>query len=435
MYCTKCGCQLEKTDQFCERCGAEQKVTPSAPSCNAPPAPHNILAEAESEPKKTKAPSTTKTIVLIIAAVLVIGGGITTAILLFRSSNTEGKSTTSASPEEFKSSRAGKDDETATTQSSAASSSTAPSSTASASENAPKPEYPRTAVVTTESGLNIRQTPDVESKKVGSMKKGTEFIVTGPAQGGGHWWPITKGAEHGYVNDGTDYDATWFEWKSAPPSQTNRKNLIAAMPADEYRKLNHFFDPFTTFTRLKSIKTDLDVVGFGVWQYHKGTGDFSIPKANVETAVKRYFGVTKINHEAVGDNGMETPSYRNGFYNSGGGVGWVQSNWCNVSEMTDNGDGTFTVKVSLYDYMGWYEDRDGTSRDIAPPTNRYDRISEWKLQSGQKIVDGGSVEDINIHRSATDVVILKPFIDNGEKTWQILGINGWMIPKILCSNE
>ena len=74
--------------------------------------------------------------------------------------------------------------------------------------------YPRSAIITDSAGLNIRKSADVNSQKVGSMKKGDMFTITGPAVGSGHWWPIQKGTESGYINDGLDYGGErWFEFQ------------------------------------------------------------------------------------------------------------------------------------------------------------------------------------------------------------------------------
>ena len=215
-------------------------------------------------------------------------------------------------------------------------------------------------------------------------------------------------------------------------SSTPDTNLANTMTESEYQNLNKFFDPFCTFTRLQDITNDKQVVEFGVWQYQDGMGEFSIPKAQVEEVLKRYFGVEKINHEALtGNSSWEIPTYNNGYYGSGGGVGWNMWNWCNVSEMFDNGDGTFRTTVSLYEYSGEYVDDSGYSWDIEVPENIYDRLSTWKLHSGQTIVDGGEAwNDTNIHCIATDTVTLRQYGDS----WQIVSINGWKIPKTLFAD-
>ena len=201
----------------------------------------------------------------------------------------------------------------------------------------------------------------------------------------------------------------------------------------DYQRLNKFFDPFCVFTRLKDITNDTKVVDFGVWRYQDGMAEFSIPKERVEEVLRNYFGVERINHEALtGNNPVEIPVYSNGFYGSGGGVGWNLWNWCNVSELLDNGDGTFAATVSLFEYSGEYVDGRGVVTGyIEPPENRYSHISSWNLQDGQSIVDEGDVwRDANIHRVATDVVTLRPYGDS----WQIVSINGWNIPRVLFAD-
>ena len=210
-------------------------------------------------------------------------------------------------------------------------------------------------------------------------------------------------------------------------------NLVNAMSDAEYQNLNKYFDPFCMFTRLKDITNDTKVVNFGVWWYQDGMAKFSIPKERVEEVVGNYFGVERINHEALtGNDPFKIPVYKNGFYGSGDGVGWNLWDWCNVSEMIDNGDGTFTATVNLFECSGEYVDGRGVvTRYIEAPENRYSHIALWNLQDGQSIVDGGEAwRNVNIHRIATDVVTLRP---NGD-SWQIVSINGWKIPKTLFAD-
>jgi hypothetical protein len=175
--------------------------------------------------------------------------------------------------------------------------------------------------------------------------------------------------------------------------KTPATNLIYTMPESDYQALNRFFDPFCFFIRLKDINSDKQVVNFGVWQYHDGMGEFSIPAVRVEETLNRYFGVERINHDALMGNTpwkIDTPVYNNGFYGSGGGVGWYQQNWCNISELLDNGNGTFDATVNLYEYVGEYVDGNGITRYAGDLENIYGHISSWKLNNGQSIVDGGS---------------------------------------------
>jgi len=207
------------------------------------------------------------------------------------------------------------------------------------------------------------------------------------------------------------------------PNTAKKANLVNTMSSKNNIKLNKFFDPFSYFS-LSYIKNDRRVIGFCVFSSSwgiAGTG-YSVPERNVEAKAKRYFGVEKINHAAVGDHGDETiPSYRNGFYGSGVAMGYDYYSWYNVSKLTDNGDGTYTAKISMYDC-------DFTS----PPSNRYDRIDKWKMKSGTKIVSGRPGADNNVYRTSTDTVVLKKYTtSSGTKTWQIVSINGYKIPKTL----
>ncbi|MCL1797012.1 MAG: hypothetical protein FWG24_01630 [Eggerthellaceae bacterium] len=219
------------------------------------------------------------------------------------------------------------------------------------------------------------------------------------------------------------------------------------MTSVDYQELNKFFDAFTIFTPLSRISSDIDVVTFGVihskeqgipgeliprkwgedvpaeWEgFDPGRLVEAIPKEWVEASAKRYFGVEKINHEAVDSTEYSFPAYRNGYYRPGG-QGYLPQEWCNVSKFVYNGDGTYTATVDLYQCY--------PSNGTEAPRNRYDQREAWVLDGKTKVVDGGSDFDTNIHRTATDTVVLRPFIYGNEKTWQVVGVNGYNIPKQL----
>ena len=210
------------------------------------------------------------------------------------------------------------------------------------------------------------------------------------------------------------------EGSSKTESTSTTENLIDNMNTNDLKKLCEFFDSFCMFMPLNSIGTDIDVVRFGVCPYLEGDYEFNIPKEKVEEEVFQYFGVEKINHEAVGDNDIDVPSYRNGYYFSGDRGGWEETTWCTVSKFTDNGNGTYTAVVILY----------GTFGDM--PDNWYEPEEKWSQSPGVEIINESvDYDDVNITRQSTDTVVLKPYIYNGEKTWQIASINGWVIPKVL----
>jgi tetratricopeptide (TPR) repeat protein len=222
------------------------------------------------------------------------------------------------------------------------------------------------------------------------------------------------------------------------PAVNSGDDPYLGLSEDEYRKLNRFFDPFTHPAATLNIRTDGDVVWFGCWlRQYEGWDSADIPEKEVEAALSRYFGVEKVYHEAVDENsgnkyGM--PVYRNGFYSFNADVGgeWT---WANVSSYTGNGDGTFTAVVSIY-----FTDLTRYPGDVGEievdhfTDSQYEPVSKWKLPSGTKIVDGSDGSDMDIERLSTDTVILKPYVHNGEQTWQITNINGLDIPKVLFAN-
>ena len=223
------------------------------------------------------------------------------------------------------------------------------------------------------------------------------------------------------VSDWGDFDSQYVVMPSNP-------NLIDTMEKEEYRRLNQFFMTFSEYyiTGLRRIKSEMDMLSFAAWWLSDGMGEYDIPQKEIEKLFSRYFGVKKINHESVAfttewyDETTRTllPSYKNGYYRSALGRGG-EPLWTNVSELFDNGDGTMTAKVSVYSYP----------RLDSPPKNQYDRVHEWELHDGQRVIDYYEHDDDNhIVKQSEDIVVIRPYTENGEKTWQIISINGWDIP-------
>ena len=238
------------------------------------------------------------------------------------------------------------------------------------------------------------------------------------------------------------------EKSTVKTSPTTDKNLVDTMTDSEREKIGKFFHPFTHRTPLDGIKTDMDIISFGVWQHQNGSEEFDIPQEKIEKSLERYLGVEEINHSAVGNIGATIPSYSNGYYNGGGGVGSGLTYWYNISKLFDNGNGTFTAKVNYYrccnlylgrknlpsNYYQWLKENTDieTIGDWWNPDNLYMPEEEWNIPPGMKIIDGSDADSgDNIYRLSTDTVILKPYKYSGEDTWQIVSINGYVIPKRL----
>ena len=154
-------------------------------------------------------------------------------------------------------------------------------------------------------------------------------------------------------------------------------------------------------------------------------GEYASKEA-VEAILNRYFGVEKINHEkselyrSWPDWDVDYPL---------DGLGDVPGYfWINVAELEDTGDGTFMAKADLYfSDVHWNDSWRGP-------------VSQWKLESGLKIIETDSETFYNefyedpsedIYRYDTCLIRVKPIVFKGGNTWQIVGINGVEVPKVL----
>ena len=149
-------------------------------------------------------------------------------------------------------------------------------------------------------------------------------------------------------------------------------------------------------------------------------------KEAVEAILNRYFGVEKINHEKS-ELYRSMPEWDVDYPLDGLGdvPGYF---WINVAEFEDTGDGTFMAKTNVYfSDVHWDDSWRGP-------------VSQWKLESGLKIIETDSETFYNefydepsedIYRYDSCLIKVKPIVFKGESTWQVLGINGVEVPKVL----
>ena len=277
------------------------------------------------------------------------------------------------------------------------------------------------SVMTKGDSLNMRSGPGQENDVTAKIPNGTVVPLYGVVEGWGH---VSYKGVSGWVS--LDYLQPY----------TDKGNLIETMPTAEVEALNQFFHPFAfdKERRLAALKTDIDIIRFGVHWANMSTGQgatdlFDRPKAEVEKIVKRYFDVKTINHEAVGDNGFAVPSYKDGFYNSGSAQGWEGYEWYNTTDLRANGDGTYTAKLDLFFYM--FNESMPEKMEAFLSERRYLNYSDWKLPPGIEIIDGDEYDAIC--RLSSNTVVLKKITYEGQQTWQITAINGWDIPKNLLA--
>lgn len=201
----------------------------------------------------------------------------------------------------------------------------------------------------------------------------------------------------------------------------------------DYRQLNEFiteirWPPVTNMTN----EEELILFGSYVSRYINGDGAW-VPRESVETVLSRYFGVEKINHEGsagytaaeeITDSPDDRDADSEGFYWMDG-VGLMTHDWANVTGFYDNGDGTFTAEVDLYSSFAYWDD------SLLEP------FDQWVLKDGVEVTDtdnlweNADLDDENIYRCEFCLLTLKPFIYEGERTWQITGVNGVEVPRIL----
>ena len=187
---------------------------------------------------------------------------------------------------------------------------------------------------------------------------------------------------------------------------------LAKMTDEE--KLIYFAAYVTIYGRSK--KSPWNENEIDVW------GECGSKKA-VEAILSHFFGVEKIYHE-------RSKLYRSwedwyvDYPIDGVGGGYAR-NWVNVTRLQDLGDGTFLADVNSYyiHYENWDE-------------SFFDPVSQWKLKENSIIIDGSywDFESGNAIRYDSCTLTLKPFVFRGKRTWQIVGVNGVAVPKVLFEN-
>jgi len=206
------------------------------------------------------------------------------------------------------------------------------------------------------------------------------------------------------------------------------KNLIETMSTTKYRELNKMLSEVNMFPGLSGMADEENLILFGAFVAMNVDGDlgeqWGASKEAVEAILSRYFGVEKIFHKKSSlyrswpDVDVDYPI---------DGVGETGNPWANVTKLIDAGKGTFVADVDLYYSFGMNWD-----------DSWFGLFSQWKLKNGSKILntdpwdeDGSDPDSIDIYRVESCRISLKPFVYKGKDTWQIIGVNGVDVPKIL----
>lgn len=209
------------------------------------------------------------------------------------------------------------------------------------------------------------------------------------------------------------------------------KDIFDMMSITEYRELNKMLTEVNEFPGLSEMANEENLILFGAYvaMYIGGEwceeGEGS--KEAVEAILNRYFGVEKIYHEKS-DLYRSWPGSDVDYPIDG--VGGIGIGWANATKFHDAENGIIRAEVDLYYSFGEY-----WNDSFLEP------VSQWKLKKGAKIINTDldtlwndeerDFESDDIYRYESCMVTLKPFVYKGKDTWQIIGINGVDVPKIL----
>ncbi|MDR3277627.1 MAG: zinc ribbon domain-containing protein [Oscillospiraceae bacterium] len=195
-----------------------------------------------------------------------------------------------------------------------------------------------------------------------------------------------------------------------PPAAPARENLAPAMTDEDARLLNVFFSNFSEvhFGDFSAARyDDADLIVFAIWHAYRnntnaltpvGTGELKISQTTVENSVEKYFGVTGVRHQSVGN----AYRYADGGYYFYGADGDPLS-WSQVEEFYDNGDGTFDAVVHVY-------------ASHRPPENLYERIANWiHYFDGADPYEGEELYDYGFARAT-----VAPHSYGGKQTYKLL---------------
>ena len=173
--------------------------------------------------------------------------------------------------------------------------------------------------------------------------------------------------------------------------------------------------------------------------------------ANVEVSLYRWFGVKKIYHEnsnntapSMNTEVLQSTDSANSFplwvmdeeryyFDALGGDSPI--GFENVTRLIDNRDGTYTAHTDAY--FTYYAEV-AANGDYLCPESLYAPFNEWELPADVNVITDAlydseqSYDDMStVVKSTSNVYVIKPFVHNGEQTWQYVSINGVKIPDVL----
>jgi hypothetical protein len=199
-------------------------------------------------------------------------------------------------------------------------------------------------------------------------------------------------------------------------------DVFPTMSKAQHKALHTFFSNFS-----EAGMDDFDIsgysaseiVGFALWheyinngkKYSYSDGYMAVPASAVEKDAARYFGIGSVDHDAYAD---DWHYYDNGNYYLSPASGEPMK-WSQVTELLDNGDGTYTASIDVY----WSHNA---------PDNLYEDIGDWHLPAGYRVFRKGeqtdSLEDLfgAAQYIYSCVGVAKPFTYNGNPTYQLIAL-------------
>lgn len=197
-------------------------------------------------------------------------------------------------------------------------------------------------------------------------------------------------------------------------------NMLADMSREERIALHTFFSNFSEAWLLEFNSDNYDINGlvdFALRHNYRNyfdrfsfgeNGFFMLASSYVEQTISRYFGISGINHAAYTS---DWHYYRDGVYYMMGANGDPLA-WSQVTHFADNGDGTFTAHIDVFE-------------SHVPPVNLYEDISDWRLDGAALITKNDpNPEHADVWEAVvyiySSIAIVAPHEHNGRQTYKLL---------------
>ncbi|MDR1778671.1 MAG: hypothetical protein LBR14_02810 [Clostridiales Family XIII bacterium] len=239
------------------------------------------------------------------------------------------------------------------------------------------------------------------------------------------------GSGNSGAGDGSKDTQTEDLAEESEAASTQPVDIFPDMSKADHETIHTFFSNFSEVAMENfdsSDYTDAELIEFAVWHtyrnnedliiYDSAEGNLKIPESVIAAAIEKYFGL-QVSNQSVGyvDNpnyynyGTYNYEYRDGYYYFTGAMGGALL-WSQVTSLLDNGDGTYTASMDVY-------------QGQSVPPNLYEDIDDWDLSGGLKVTykgepEGDVWEGPCYYYSATAVISLHEY--GGETTYKLISI-------------